>query len=91
MKEGVVKQIYLLTINNTKVNRNYLCNKEKYLKGVINMSEFRMRAMTFKNKFGVAPCDCWKNSYRPGEYHIDPVYKSMGNFGNPRTEEVIRN
>lgn len=52
------------------------------------MSEFSMRATTFKNKFGVAPCDCWKNPYRPAEYHIDPVYKSMGNFGNPRTEEV---
>ena len=38
--------------------------KKKYLKGVIWMSEFSMRATTFKNKFGVAPCDCWKNSYR---------------------------
>ena len=62
--------------------------KKKYLKGVIWMSEFSMRATTFKNKFGVAPCNCWKNPYKPAEYHIDPVYKSMGNFGNPRTEEV---
>lgn len=29
--------------------------KKKYLKGVIWMSEFSMRATTFKNKFGVAP------------------------------------
>lgn len=29
--------------------------KKKYLKGVIRMSEFSMRATTFKNKFGVAP------------------------------------
>lgn len=44
------------------------------------MSEFSMRAVTFKNKFGVAPCDCWKNPYIPAKYHIDPFYKSMGEF-----------
>lgn len=52
------------------------------------MSDFRMRATTFKRKFGVAPCGCGDDPYKPAEYHFNPIYKSMRDYGDPRAEEV---
>lgn len=52
------------------------------------MSDFSMRATAFQQKFGVAPCDCVNDPYKIAVYHFNPIYKSMGNYGDPRTEEV---
>lgn len=52
------------------------------------MSEFTMSALKFRNKFGVAPCNCWDKPYKYACYHFNPVYKSMQQYGDPRTEEV---